>query len=388
MALNQQTLAIPQAGSRPVHRPLRVARSVGTFVRRRPLGAVGFLLIGLMVFAAVFAPFVSRYDPNEAFSHPNPGFDPVLYQQSLTDPTVKLKNIAHPEKFVQGNVFEQNAGMSSAHWLGTDPLAHDTWSRIVYGARLSLFVGIGGAVFACTIGTILGLSSGYFGGWIDDVLMRFTDALFTFPPLILLLLIVQVVDKPNKWWITFALGILGIASVVRIVRSTVLSAREEVYVLAAQSIGASDVRIMLRHILPNIFAAVIVVFSISIGGYILAEAGLAFIGLGDPVAISWGKMLDQGRQYGVSAPLFAFWVGMAITLSVLGFNLAAMPSATCSTRVSEDAAAAPASKFSPHDSAAMPLDGGATRATPPSVPHPAFPSPGQTLPLLTPARAR
>jgi peptide/nickel transport system permease protein len=270
----------------------------------------------------VFAPLVSRYDPNRAFSHPNPGFDPQLYQESLSDPTVKLKNIAHPEKFIQGDVFDQNEGMSTAHWLGTDPLAHDTWARIVYGARLSLFVGIGGALFACTVGTILGLSSGYFGGWIDDLLMRFTDALFTFPPLILLLLIVQVVDKPNKWWITFALGILGIASVVRIVRSTVLSAREEVYVLAAQSIGASDLRIMLRHILPNILAAVIVVFSISIGGYILAEAGLAFIGLGDPVAISWGKMLDQGRQYGVSAPLFAFWVGMAITLSVLGFNLA------------------------------------------------------------------
>ena len=92
--------------------------------------------------------------------------------------------------------------------------------------------------------------------------------------------------------------------------------------LAAQTIGASDMRIMLRHILPNIMAAVIIVFSISIGGYILAEAGLAFIGLGDPVAISWGKMLDQGRQQGVSAPLFAFWIGMAITLSVLGFNLA------------------------------------------------------------------
>ena len=324
VATDGQSIAIPHvatpANERPI--PQRLLRALGIFIRRRPLGAFGFLMIGGVVFLAIFAPFVSRYDPQRAFTRPNPAFDEQLYEQSLVDPGVRIRNSAHPEKFVRGDVYDYNAGVSSAHWLGTDPLAQDTWARIVYGARLSLFVGLGGALFACAIGTFVGLSSGYFGGWVDDVIQRCTDALFTFPPLILLLLIVQVVDRPNKWWITMALGILGIAQVVRIVRSTVLSAREEVYVLAARTIGASDMRVMLRHILPNILAAVIVIFSISIGGYILAEAGLAFIGLGDPVSISWGKMLDQGRQDGTSAPLFAFCVGMAITLSVLGFNLA------------------------------------------------------------------
>jgi peptide/nickel transport system permease protein len=154
------------------------------------------------------------------------------------------------------------------------------------------------------------------------LIQRLTDALLTFPPLILLLLIVQVVDRPNKWWITLGLGIIGISQVIRIVRSSVLSTREEQYVLAARAMGASDTRVMARHILPNIVAPLIVVFTIAIGAYILAEAGLAFIGLGDPVAISWGKMVNEARQLGASSPLYALFVGLAITFSVLGFNLA------------------------------------------------------------------
>lgn len=324
MAHEREAPALPQVG--PAHPgdralPVRFAVGLGHLARRRPLGAVSFLLVTLVICAAVFAPFVSRYDPNKVFSRPNPDFDPALYEQSLVDPLVRLKNAGHPEKLQPGARLEQNAGPSARHWLGTDPMAHDIWARIIYGSQLSLFVGLGAALFASVLGTILGLISGYFGGAVDNVMQRFTDALFTFPPLILLLLIVQVVDEPNKYYLTLALGILGIATVIRIVRSTVLSAREEVYVLAARTIGASDARVMMRHILPNIFAAVIVIFSISIGGYILAEAGLAFIGLGDPVAISWGKMLNEARNLGVASPLYALWVGLAITLTVLGFNL-------------------------------------------------------------------
>jgi peptide/nickel transport system permease protein len=301
---------------------MRMLIGVGDFTRRRPLGAFGFLLIGLAIFGAVFASSVSRYDPEKVFMRTNPAFDEKLYEESLVNPLIKIQNSAHPEKLSKGEVPMMLEDPSSAHWLGTDNHGQDIWARIVYGAQLSLFVGIGASIIATFVGTILGVVSGYFGGKVDMVMQRATDALLTFPSLILLLLIVQVVDKPNKYWITLALGILGISQVIRIVRASVLSTREEVYVLAARTIGASDSRVMARHILPNIVAPLIVVFTIAIGAYILAEAGLAFIGLGDPTAISWGKMVNDGRQLGASSPLYALWTGLAITLSVLGFNLA------------------------------------------------------------------
>jgi peptide/nickel transport system permease protein len=314
-------IGVPRSRS---DRPLiqRMPLAALDFARRKPLGAFGFFLIFLCVFAALFAPLVSRYDPERVFTKPNVGFDPVLFEQAQTDPLVRVRNADHPEKFTKTEVPLYLEGPSAAHWLGTDNHGYDIYARIVYGSQLSLFVGIFASVIATIAGTSLGVISGYFGGKVDMVIQRFTDALLTFPGLILLLLIVQVVDRPNKYWITMALGILGISQVIRIVRSSVLSTREEQYILAARSTGASDSRVMFRHILPNIVAPLIVVFTIAIGAYILAEAGLAFIGLGDAVAISWGKMVNEGRQFGSSSPLYALWVGLAITFSVLGFNLA------------------------------------------------------------------
>ncbi|HMO54419.1 MAG TPA: ABC transporter permease, partial [Tepidiformaceae bacterium] len=148
------------------------------------------------------------------------------------------------------------------------------------------------------------------------------DTLQAFPPLILLLLFGQVVANPTLQWNTLSLGILGIANSSRVVRSAVLAAREEVYVMAARTVGATDLRVMGRHIFPNITAPIIVTFTSSIGLYILVEATLAFLGLGDPTRISWGKMVEEGRRNGVSDPWMAFVVGMALTITVLGFNLA------------------------------------------------------------------
>lgn len=325
MTQDESVIIVPGARTR-VHRndrslAVRAALSTGDFIRTKPLATFGAVLILLMVLAALFAPFVSRYEPTRVFTAHNPEFDEELYQKSLTDPTIRIQNIDHPEKLNPGEVNRTLEGPSAAHWLGTDTHAQDLWSRIIYGSRLSLFVGIGASLIAAFIGTITGIISGYFGGKVDMFVQRGTDALFAFPPLVLLLLIVQVVNTPNMYWITLALGILGISQVVRIVRSSVLSAREEQYILAAQTIGASDSRIMMRHILPNIVAPLIVIFTIAIGAYILAEAGLAFIGFGDPTAISWGKMVDEGRQQGTSSPLYALFTGLAITFSVLGFNL-------------------------------------------------------------------
>src|SRR4029079_18504500 len=176
-------------------------------------------------------------------------------------------------------------------------------------------------LIAVVFGTVFGVMSAYFGGVVDFIVQRFTDALLAFPPLILLLVMSQVVENPNQWWTTCTLGILGIAPVIRLARSTVLATREEVYVLAARTVGASDARVMLRHILPNIVAPLIVIFTISIGLYILAEAGLAFIGLADITEISWGAMINEGRQRGASKPQMALYVGLALTITVLGFNL-------------------------------------------------------------------
>ncbi|MEX0784525.1 MAG: ABC transporter permease [Dehalococcoidia bacterium] len=327
MAQDQSVLNLPgtavQGSVSDRSLPVRWAHGSWSFIVGRPIGAVGLFLIVITIGAAVFAPLVSRYDPDKTFTTANPAFREDLYEQSLDNPLMRSTPpySEHPEWFAKGEQPNQLASPSSKHWLGTDNHAHDMWARIIYGAQLSLLVGIGGAVIAVFFGTVLGVVSGYFGGWVDMVIQRISDAMYTFPPLILLLLFVQVIDRPNKYHITIALGLVGIAQVIRIVRASVLSAREDVYVSAARTIGASDSRIMLRHIFPNITAPIIVVFTISIGLYILAEAGLAFIGLGDPAAISWGKMVNDGRNFGSTEPYMALFSGLAITFTVLGFNL-------------------------------------------------------------------
>ena len=185
-----------------------------------------------------------------------------------------------------------------------------------------MYVGFGASAIAVVLGIIIGMISAYFGGYVDFFIQRLVDTFQAFPALILLLLFIQVVANPTLFSITIALGIVGVASVVRIVRSSVLSAREEVYVTAAKTVGASDARIMGRHILPNIVAPIIVIFTNTVGVYILAEATLQFLGLGDPTRPSWGKMVEEGRRQGTGQPLMALFVGSALTIAVLGFNLA------------------------------------------------------------------
>jgi peptide/nickel transport system permease protein len=297
----------------------RVWRSSVSFVTTKPLGGIGVALILLVVFCALFAPMLQRHDPDSVFRRPNPDYDPELAAQAQVDPTVRLLHPAN--RFIADGIIDaQNP--SGAHWFGTDSAGRDVWSRVIWGTRLSLLVGLGAALIAVVSGLLLGTISAYFGGLTDLVMQRFVDALQAFPGLILLLIVIQIVENPNKYWITLALGILGISQVIRIVRSAVLSARNEQYVLAAQVIGNSDWRIMYRHIVPNILAPTIVIFTISIGAYILAEAGLAFIGFGDPTAISWGKMVNEGRVNLSTKPVMSLAAGGAITITVLGFNLA------------------------------------------------------------------
>ncbi|MCK9520111.1 MAG: ABC transporter permease [Dehalococcoidia bacterium] len=325
MAQSQVSVELPGVAGVPrslSDRPVfyRAGVHIWRFVTGKPLGALGAVLIVLVLIAATFTDQLDRYDPNLTFQKSNPAYDPELAQQALLDPNVRLQH--PPEVFEEGGVLNRLGKPSSENWLGTDHLGRDLWSRIIHGSQTAVVVGFGASTIAVALGVIIGLASAYFGGWVDFGIQRMVDTFQAFPALVLLLLFNQVVADPTLYWITLSLGILGIAQVVRIVRSAVLSAREEVYVTAAKTVGASDVRIMARHIFPNVTAPIIVVFTSTIGVYILAEATLGFLGLSDPTRPSWGKMVEEGRRQGTGEPLMALFVGGALTLTVLGFNLA------------------------------------------------------------------
>jgi peptide/nickel transport system permease protein len=300
---------ISVAERRGGRQPLRRA---GRFARRRKLGAFGMVLALLVLAIAILSPALQRYNETRQFSIPNPDFNPtanpiqIAQNQKLSSPTINSR-------------YESPGG---AHWFGTDQYGRDIYARIIVGARIAIIIGIGASLIAVVTGTAIGLISGYFGGTFDLIVQRFVDALQAFPSLILLLLIVQVVKEPPLWLTVVALGILGWATAVRVVRSTVLAVSRQPFVEAARCYGAGDLRIMLQHVLPNVTAPIIIIFSIGIGAYILAEAGLSFLGLGPSNTTTWGKMVSTGRVALDLHPWEALFAGTAITLTVLGFNLA------------------------------------------------------------------
>ena len=210
-------------------------------------------------------------------------------------------------------------GPSSAHWLGTDRAGHDLFSRVTEGARLSLYIGFFATLIGVGVGTVIGLVAGSLGGTVDLAVNRIMDALQSYPPIVFLLLIASLTE-PSALWVTLALSVLGIAPTNRIVRGSVIQVREMPYVEAARTIGATSTRVMGFHILPNIFAPLIVIFSITIGAFILAEAALSFLGLGT-LDVSWGKMIADGRQFIVYSPWTSLWAGLALTSLVFGFNV-------------------------------------------------------------------
>ncbi len=315
MAQSQATTVLPEAlGPARQERSTgaRVLRFAGRFARKRKLGAVGVLLMALVLVLAIISPLIQRYGDNQVFEVANPEFNP----------TANPLEIAQNPRLSTPTVFERYQSPNARHWLGTDQFARDIWARVIIGARLAVIIGIGASLIAVTAGTLIGVISGYFGGMVDLIVQRFVDAVQAFPGLLLLMLIVQIVAEPPLWLTVAALGFLGWATSVRIVRSAVLSLKNMPFVEAARSFGASDVRIMLQHVVPNVLAPVIVVFSISIGAYILAEASLSFLGLGPADKTTWGKMVNAGRVSLDLHPWEALFSGAAITLTVLGFNLA------------------------------------------------------------------
>ena len=265
---------------------LTAVKAVVKFVRTKPLGAAGALIIAAMMAVAASSGVLAPYDPYSA---------------------------DYAVQFARPNI---------DHWFGTDEFGRDLMSRIMYGARIALFVGFTASFAGCTIGGLLGVVSAYWGGRVDLFLERFMDILLAFPQLILALAIASILG-PAVQNVVIAISVPIIPRAARVVRATALSVKENIYVEAVQALGAARPRIILRHIVPNVVAPYIILVTAQLGGAILAEAALSYLGLGaaEPTP-SWGLMLSgSALSYAEKAPWIAIFPGIAISLGVFGFNL-------------------------------------------------------------------
>lgn len=253
-------------------------------LRARPGAFWGMIILVLFVLVAVFAPVIAPMDPLEISS-------------------------------------ARRAAPSGQHWLGTDELGRDILSRLIYGARVSLRVGLVAIGIALTIGSVLGILAGYIGGWVDVVIMRLTDIMLAFPGILLAIAVVAILG-PSLFNVMIAVGVESIPAYVRTARGSTLSVKELEYVTGARTIGGSWARIVFRHILPNVTAPLIVLATIGIAGSILSAAGLSYLGLGaQPPTPEWGAMLSNARSFVRDAWWIATFPGLAIMIVVLALNL-------------------------------------------------------------------
>ena len=282
------TEGITEVGPGALARPKRRSFLADLFIRlvkEKPLGAVGAVIALLLLFAGIFANWLAPY-----------GYNEVWVGQKLGAP-------------------------NSHFWLGTDTLGRDVLSRIIYGARISMFVGLGVSTIGVILNTIIGLVSGFLGGKTDLIIQRFVDAWMCFPGMFIILTVMAILG-PGVLQMIVVLGVLYGITGSRTVRSAVIAVKENVYVEAVRSIGGPAWRILLRHILPNIMAPLIIIFTVSIGGAILTESSVSFLGYGIPAPIpSWGGMLSQGRLDMDKAPWLALWPGLALAIVVYGINM-------------------------------------------------------------------
>lgn len=254
-------------------------------ILKNKIAVTGLFFLSIILIVAIFAPIIAPYDPYR----------------------IDVYKVLEPP--------------SKSHIFGTDELGRDVFSRIVYGARVSLKVGIIAMGIAILTGTILGSIAGYYGGFIDSFIMRLVDVMLAFPTLFLILAVVAVLE-PSIYIIMVVIGLTGWMDVARLVRAEVLSLKEREFVLASKAIGASSMRIIFKHILPNAIYPVIVSATFAVGGAILVESGLSFLGLGiQPPEPSWGGILSVGKDYITVAWWLSFFPGIAIFLTVLSFNL-------------------------------------------------------------------
>ncbi len=231
-----------------------------------------------------------------------------------------LAPVIAPYTYREMHVGERFEGPSREHLMGTDYYGRDAFSRVVYGARISLSAALTVALLASVIGVPVGLACGYFGGILDTVVMRLADVVFTFHSILMALLIGAIIG-PGLRTVTIALAIVYSPQVARLIRGEALSLRDEEFVEASRAVGASPLRIIVRHVLPNSVAALLVQFSLIMAFSILAEAGITYLGFGtQPPAPSWGLMLEGGRNYMRQAPHISIFPGVAIMYTVVGFN--------------------------------------------------------------------
>jgi peptide/nickel transport system permease protein len=259
--------------------------------RRDKFAMAGVVIIVGLVLIAVLAPWIAPHDPTKQ------------YDSGLT---------------MQG----MPVGPSHEFWLGTDTLGRDLLSRLMYGARVSLVVGVLANGFALVLGVIFGLTAGYFRGWVETLLMRTTDVMMAFPIILLAVALVSAIQKPSLWILILVIGIVYWTPMTRVIHGEVLSIREKEFVDAARLTGCSSARILWRHILPHLVAVILVYTSLGLATTILFEATLSYIGLGvQPPTPSWGQMISEGQPYYLSAPHLVLYPGLAIMITVLAFNL-------------------------------------------------------------------
>jgi peptide/nickel transport system permease protein len=254
-------------------------------VLANPLARWGFLIIASILALALLAPWISPYDPD----------------------AIDVKSIL--------------LGPSHGHWMGTDGLGRDVFSRMLFGARISLLVGFVAVGIATIIGVILGAISGFYRGWVDIFIMRLVDVMLSIPTFFLILAVIAFLT-PSIWNIMIVIGLTSWMGVTRLVRAEFLSLREREYVLAAQTLGAKDYRIIFTHLLPNSLTPIIVSSVLGIASAVLVESGLSFLGLGvQPPQASWGNILTDGKEYIEFAWWLSLFPGTAILITVLGYNL-------------------------------------------------------------------
>ena len=260
-----------------------VFKSILNMLRVNRAALIGLILIILIVLMAAFAPLIARYDPEE----------------------VDLSGMRQAP--------------SAEHWFGTDDLGQDVFSRVVYGARVSLMIGFVPSLISLLLGTLLGLMAGYMGRHVDAVIMRAADVVLAFPSLLLAMVVMYTLGASilNMF---IALSIINWAGTARVVRAQTLSLKEKEFVEAARSMGVSGWRIVLRHILPNCVPNLIVLFTLDIPGAIMWESSMSFLGVGDPNTASWGLMVSDGKDYAYMCPWLILAPGLAILITVMAFN--------------------------------------------------------------------
>lgn len=274
MTTNVENSPAPRVGSKAVAR----------FVGNR-MAVVGTIVVLALVIVAIFAPFIAPHHPNDDIFRGMRGVGP---------------SVEHP--------------------MGFDHLSRDLLSRVIYGTRIALIVGITSTVISVVIGVIVGAIAGYFGGWVDELLSLLTDALMAFP-LIALLIVLAAVIGPSLTTTVIVIGATAWARYARVVRAEVMSLRERDFVTAARAIGAFDARIIFRHVVPNVLSSVIVLASLSVGSIIILESALSFLGLGvRPPTATWGGILSDGRAFILRYPHIAVFPGVMIVITVLAFN--------------------------------------------------------------------